>query len=139
MADKPEFETIRWQQEGRILTITLNRPERLNAFSAEMFRDLDQAVRLIEKCPDVRVVTITGAGRAFSSGADLNNVSRYHSEAEGDSLALGVRQALQDTLIGDVGVVIDHDHEDVRLNLGVRDELADGEALGGLDRRGKRS
>lgn len=93
MTDSPQFETLLWRQDAQVLTITLNRPERLNAFNAEMFRDLEQAARLIEKRPDVRVVVITGAGRAFSSGADLTNVSEYHSEAEGDALALGIRQA----------------------------------------------
>jgi enoyl-CoA hydratase/carnithine racemase len=95
MPDSPEFETILWQQENEVLTLTLNRPERLNAFNAEMFHDLDHALRLVAERPDVRVVILTGAGRAFSSGADLTNVSQYHSEAEGDSLAHGIRQAQQ--------------------------------------------
>jgi enoyl-CoA hydratase/carnithine racemase len=93
MAESPQFETVLWRQDGQVATLTLNRPETLNAFNAEMFRDLDHAARLIADRPDARVVVITGAGRAFSSGADLNNVSQYHAEAEGDSLALGIRQA----------------------------------------------
>jgi enoyl-CoA hydratase/carnithine racemase len=93
MTESPQFETILWRQDGRVATLTLNRPDTLNAFNAEMFRDLDQAVSLISECKDIRVVVITGAGRAFSSGADLNNVSQYHAEAEGDSLAHGIRQA----------------------------------------------
>jgi len=82
-----------WKQEGPRLTLTLNRPERLNAFSPAMFRDLGQAVETASKKADVRVVIFTGAGRAFCSGADLTNVSEYRSGAEGDELAHGIRQA----------------------------------------------
>lgn len=93
MTDSPRFETLIWTREGSVLTITLNRPERLNAFSADMFRDLAQAVTAASTVTGLRVVVFTGAGRAFCSGADLANVSQYHSEAEGDTLADGIRQA----------------------------------------------
>jgi enoyl-CoA hydratase/carnithine racemase len=65
----------------------------LNAFNAEMFAELGQAVDTASKTPDIRVVVFTGAGRAFCSGADLTSVTEYHSEARGDSLAQGIRQA----------------------------------------------
>jgi len=87
----PKFETIVWKQDGPVLTITLNRPERLNAFSAEMFADVGRAVEMISESKDVRVVVFTGAGRAFCSGADLTNVADYHSDTEGDALADGIR------------------------------------------------
>ncbi len=93
MTSERPFETILWKQEAHILTITLNRPERLNAFSAEMFRDVGDAVEIIGNDPGIRTVVFTGAGRAFCSGADLANVSSYHSEAEGAALADGIRQA----------------------------------------------
>ncbi|MBI5119132.1 enoyl-CoA hydratase/isomerase family protein [Candidatus Poribacteria bacterium] len=93
MGIPPTFETLLWNQDGPILTITLNRPERLNAFNADMFRDLGQAVEAISENKDVRAVVFTGAGRAFCSGADLNTVSEYHAEAEGDAIAQGIRQA----------------------------------------------
>jgi enoyl-CoA hydratase/carnithine racemase len=89
----PEFESIICNQDGPVLTITLNRPERLNAFSAEMFADVGGAVQMISEMRDIRVVVFTGAGRAFCSGADLTNVAGYHSESEGDTLAAGIRQA----------------------------------------------
>ncbi len=89
---QPEFETIIWNQDGPILTITLNRPERLNAFSAEMFADVDRAVGLASDDSDIRVIVFTGAGRAFCSGADLTNIAGYHSEAEGDALTEGIRR-----------------------------------------------
>jgi enoyl-CoA hydratase/carnithine racemase len=93
MTDSPQFETLIWRREGSVLTITLNRPDKLNAFNAEMFRDLAQAVTRASQLKDVRVAIFTGAGRAFCSGADLTNISQYHSDAEGDALANGIRQA----------------------------------------------
>jgi len=93
MSASPEFDTLIWKQEGSILTITLNRPEKLNAFNAEMFSDLERATGLISDNQDIRVVVFTAAGRAFCSGADLTSVSGYHAEAEDDALAEGIRQA----------------------------------------------
>ena len=92
MGAAPEFETIIWKQDGPVLTITLNRPERLNAFNAEMFADVGRAVETLIGNKDVRIVIFTGAGRVFCSGADLANVADYHSETEGDTLTDGIRQ-----------------------------------------------
>jgi enoyl-CoA hydratase/carnithine racemase len=89
----PQFETVLWSREGAVLTLTLNRPERLNAFSAEMFRDVGDAVDAAARDAGIRVVVFTGAGRAFCSGADLTSVAGYHADAEGDALADGIRQA----------------------------------------------
>lgn len=54
-----------------VATITLNRPEKLNAFSAQMFEGIRFGLDQAEKDPNVRVVIFTGQGRAFSSGQDL--------------------------------------------------------------------
>jgi enoyl-CoA hydratase len=56
---------------GPVLTLTLNRPARLNAVSEQMYRTLDAALREAADDPAVRVVVLRGAGRAFCSGADL--------------------------------------------------------------------
>ncbi len=53
-------------------TITLNRPDRLNAFEGEMREELVQATREIVGHPDVRAIVLTGAGRAFCAGADVD-------------------------------------------------------------------
>jgi len=63
--------------EERIATITLNRPEAMNAYTIEMMSDLDQALRDAESDDDVRVVVIKGAGRAFCAGADLGGGGDY--------------------------------------------------------------
>jgi enoyl-CoA hydratase/carnithine racemase len=66
------FETIRCEVEDRIQTITLNRPDKLNAFNAAMMNELIAAFDLADKNDDVRAVIVTGAGRAFCAGADLS-------------------------------------------------------------------
>ena len=62
------FETITTAREGDVLTITLNRPERLNACPPDMADEIFAAIRDLD---GARAVLITGAGRAFCSGADL--------------------------------------------------------------------
>ena len=66
-----EFKTIVYKKENQILTITLNRPERLNAFTCQMMDDLITAFDKAGKDDDIRVVVVTGAGRGFCAGADL--------------------------------------------------------------------
>ena len=65
------YETLRYEKEGHVATVTLDRPDRLNALSRQLIRELDQAVSEIEGDDEVRVVIVTGAGRAFSAGADI--------------------------------------------------------------------
>src|SRR5258705_8482048 len=57
-----------------IATITLNRPERLNAITFEVYRDLTDLFASLRDEKDVRVVIITGAGRAFCSGGDVRDI-----------------------------------------------------------------
>jgi 2-(1,2-epoxy-1,2-dihydrophenyl)acetyl-CoA isomerase len=64
-------ELVQTRLEDGVQTITLNQPGRLNALSTEMFHALGAIVRSAERDPAVRVLVLTGAGRAFSSGADL--------------------------------------------------------------------
>jgi len=66
-----EFEQILYEVEDHVLTITLNRPERLNAFTAQMGMELIQALDAADADDDVRAIVVTGAGRGFCAGADL--------------------------------------------------------------------
>jgi 2-(1,2-epoxy-1,2-dihydrophenyl)acetyl-CoA isomerase len=65
------YETVSWERSGGVGRVTLNRPDTLNAWTAQLGRDLKQAITVDAADPSVRAVLITGAGRGFSSGADL--------------------------------------------------------------------
>jgi enoyl-CoA hydratase/carnithine racemase len=64
--------TIRFTVEGPLARLVLDRPQVLNAGNAVWVRDLNDVVSRLRRAPDVRVAVITGAGRAFSTGVDLN-------------------------------------------------------------------
>jgi len=66
-----ELETVRCRSENGVGTITLNRPEALNAWIRRLGEDMLSALEHHAADPDVRVIVFTGAGRAFSAGADL--------------------------------------------------------------------
>src|SRR5205823_11054638 len=65
------YETVIWEQSGGVGRLTLNRPETLNAWTAQFGRDLKRVVEGEAADESVRAVLVTGAGRGFSSGADL--------------------------------------------------------------------
>ncbi|MGH2816933.1 MAG: enoyl-CoA hydratase/isomerase family protein [Actinomycetota bacterium] len=69
----PEFETLRWEQEGHVATITLDRPDKKNAMSWTMFEEIGDAFAHASVEDSVRCVVVTGAGGAFCSGADLGD------------------------------------------------------------------
>ncbi len=73
MSESPTFRTILYQVADRVATITLHRPDRLNAIGAGMPRELRQAVEQADADPAVHVIVLTGAGRAFCSGYDLQD------------------------------------------------------------------
>ena len=66
-----DFEEIRYEVEDGVLTVTLNRPDRLNAFTPTMRDELIEAFDRADADDDVRAVIVTGEGRAFCAGADL--------------------------------------------------------------------
>jgi enoyl-CoA hydratase/carnithine racemase len=68
----PAFETILYAVEDGVATITLNRPDRLNAFTAQMMVEMMAAFDLSDADDAVGAVIVTGAGRAFCAGADLS-------------------------------------------------------------------
>ena len=67
-------ENFLYEQSNGIGTITLNRPERLNAITFEVYRELTDFIAALREEPGVRVVVITGAGRAFCSGGDVRDI-----------------------------------------------------------------
>src|SRR5262245_36906850 len=62
------------ERDGHVVTVTLNRPEKRNAFNAEVLCRLSDAWDLVDGDPDVRVAILTGAGGGFSAGADLDRL-----------------------------------------------------------------
>jgi enoyl-CoA hydratase/carnithine racemase len=86
------FETLLYAVEDGIATITLNRPDRLNAFTARMMADLIAAFDETDGDDAVKAVIVTGAGRAFCAGADLaSGGSTFDFAASTDPLRLEAR------------------------------------------------
>ena len=77
------YETIELQQRGAATVIRLNRPEALNAWNAALGGELLDAVNRVAADDAVRAVCVTGAGRAFSSGADLRDLASRGRTPEG--------------------------------------------------------
>ncbi len=68
-----QYETIQLAVADGVATLTLHRPDRMNAFNGPMIRDLLAAFDVTDRNDDVRAVVVTGAGRAFCAGADLGS------------------------------------------------------------------
>ena len=66
-----QYEQIRYEAADGILTITLNRPDRLNAFTGQMLSELLDALDRADADDSVRAIVFTGAGRGYCAGADL--------------------------------------------------------------------
>ncbi|MEX0962809.1 MAG: crotonase/enoyl-CoA hydratase family protein [Pseudohongiellaceae bacterium] len=82
------YNAIRYQIENNILTITLNRPERMNAFTVEMAQELIDAINRASEDDEVRAIVVTGAGKAFCAGMDLS----------GEGNVFGLNEGLQPSL-----------------------------------------
>ena len=81
-----DYEAIIYEVEDNILTITLNRPERLNAFNGQMSSEIHNALDRADADDDVKAIIFTGAGRGFCAGADLssgNETFDYESDGRG--------------------------------------------------------
>ncbi|MFC1864587.1 enoyl-CoA hydratase/isomerase family protein [Chloroflexota bacterium] len=66
-----EYQTIILEKKDNIATVTLNRPEKLNAVNPRMYDELEDVLGLVDQDNEIRVVVLTGAGRAFCAGADV--------------------------------------------------------------------
>ena len=74
--DRMDYEAILLERKGHTAHVTLNRPENLNAYNYEMHRDMNLAWDEINADDDLYTIVVTGAGRAFCSGADMKERSR---------------------------------------------------------------
>jgi enoyl-CoA hydratase/carnithine racemase len=73
--DAPAFENIVVTVDGQLGSLQLNRPDRLNPLSTQTLREIELAARWFDEHLDLKVVVVSGAGRAFSAGADLSGFS----------------------------------------------------------------
>jgi len=79
-----QFSTIKYEKDGPILTITLNRPDRMNAFTVQMAEELVKAIDLADEDNEIRAIILTGEGKAFCAGADLEKgADTFSAPAEG--------------------------------------------------------
>ncbi len=76
MRDLPQFKTIVLSREGRLLRITFNRPDAMNAVNLDLHDELPEALWFAQGDPDSDLIVLTGAGRAFSAGGDLDHIQR---------------------------------------------------------------
>ncbi|MFP6584700.1 MAG: enoyl-CoA hydratase-related protein [Candidatus Hydrogenedentota bacterium] len=84
-----EFETVLLDNSDGIATLTLNRPDALNAINMDLIRDVRAAMKCVNEDTSARVLLITGAGRGFCSGADLTSSSA--ADTDNDGMTTGER------------------------------------------------
>ena len=82
--DPPELETLQIEIDGQVGTLTLNRPDALNAMSPELIGELTTAAAWLADRAPIRALIVTGAGRAFCSGGDVNWFKRGVSDESVD-------------------------------------------------------
>ncbi len=93
--DTHPFQTIEAEVDGPLGRLTLNRPDRLNAVGATMLQELAEAARWFDSHRELRVVILSGAGRAFCAGADLKDSPAAASAPDSKSSWLFRREAGQ--------------------------------------------
>ena len=93
----PSFETLLYSVEDGIATVTLNRPDKLNAFNTQMMRDMIAVFDETDADDAVRCVIVTGAGRAFCAGADLSSGGETfdYEKRGGEDQAARTREGVQ--------------------------------------------
>jgi len=84
MAPAPAYDTVLYDVADGICTITLNRPEKLNAWTRQMHFDLKDAIQKAGADPDVCAIILTGAGRGFCAGADMGGLQAIGTDASVD-------------------------------------------------------
>ena len=77
----PDFETLLFDVQDGVATITLNRPEVLNAISTKCNREIIAAIEAVEDSEDIKACIFKGAGRAFCAGADVKEIREFKGEA----------------------------------------------------------
>src|SRR4029450_9808952 len=99
------YETLRTDLAQGVMTVTLNRPDKLNAFNTVMSRELIDFFQGVNAMDEVRAIVVTGAGRAFCAGADIsagssafqvwNDGTAPHKRECRESITLGIFNCLR--------------------------------------------
>jgi 2-(1,2-epoxy-1,2-dihydrophenyl)acetyl-CoA isomerase len=79
------YETIKYDVRHKVGWLTLNRPEKLNAFTEQMNKEIKEVLKEVAKDEGVRCLVITGEGRAFCSGEDLSGVGENLDHANDEA------------------------------------------------------
>ena len=95
-----DFQTIIFEKEGSVAILSLNRPDKRNAFNAQMVSELNTATELVSNDDSIRCVILTGKGLGFSAGADLKQVN----ERQEEGLSAFSERSLGSQYIPDLGV-----------------------------------
>jgi enoyl-CoA hydratase/carnithine racemase len=83
------YQDILYEQDGGVVTLTLNRPDKLNAYTATMGLEIEDAFRRADEDDSVRAIVVTGAGRAFCAGADVSSGANAFDINSGEAKSLG--------------------------------------------------
>ncbi|MBN1614681.1 MAG: enoyl-CoA hydratase/isomerase family protein [Deltaproteobacteria bacterium] len=94
-----EYQTILYAKEGHIAKITLNRPENLNAYTHLLLEEMLHAINEVRQDDDIRVLVVTGAGRAFCSGADLSQAFEGFGHSRPLASVMEMREGFHQMLI----------------------------------------
>src|ERR1700691_3256380 len=86
-SDPARYTTLRYEKDGAIATITLNRPDKRNAISSTMIDELLGALNVADNDGAVRVLILTGAGKSFCSGMDLETLQSIANQTGAQNLA----------------------------------------------------
>ncbi|HEY5339172.1 MAG TPA: enoyl-CoA hydratase [Rhizomicrobium sp.] len=106
-----EFPDILYEVKDRVAIVTLNRPDRLNAYTGRMADSVKQAVSKAANDSGVRVIVLTGAGRGFCAGADMEVLSAHVSEG-GNSATQIAPSDIDKTFASSLGPNLDADFAD---------------------------
>ena len=99
------YETLLYDLDGPVLTVTLNRPDKLNAYTGVMGAEIEDAFRRADTDDAVRVVIVTGAGRGFCAGADISGgPGAFDAKAEG-SVAFAAPERPRGSGAGFIGAI----------------------------------
>jgi enoyl-CoA hydratase len=92
------FQHLEVETAGQVATLWFNRPDKLNAMSADIWEDLPRAMAALDDDPRVRVIIIAGRGRAFSVGIDLEMLAGFGAESTGRDTIYATVRRLQATV-----------------------------------------